>query len=49
MATLKEDIKKQSEWTRIAFKSDGYELDYTIHSFIEIDKFFQNNLKNGKP
>lgn len=39
MATLLEDIKTQSEWIVKAFKSDSLNLDYTIHSFIEIDKF----------
>ena len=49
MATLKEDIKKQSEWTVMAFKTDGYKLDYSIHSLIEVDKFLQKNLTNGRP
>jgi len=49
MTTLKEDIKKQSEWIVKAFESDGYQLDYSIQSFIEIDNFLQKNLTNGKP
>lgn len=49
MATLKEDIIKQSDWIIKAFESDGYKLDYSIHSFIEIDRFFEKNLINGKP
>ena len=49
MVTLKEDIEKQSDWLVKAFESEGYKLDYTIHSFIDIDKFFLKSLKNGKP
>lgn len=47
MVTLKEDIAKQSDWLVKTFESEGYKLDYTIHSFIDIDKFFLKNLKNG--
>lgn len=49
MVKLKEDISKQADWVVMVFGSDGYKLDYTIHSFIEIDRFFLKNLKNGKP
>jgi hypothetical protein len=49
MGTLKEDLKKQSTWIVNAFAADEYKLDYTIHSFMEIDKFFQDNMKNGRP
>ncbi|WP_202704382.1 hypothetical protein [Flavobacterium sp. UGB4466] len=49
MATLKEDIIQQSDWVIKAFESDGYKLDYSIYSFIEIDRFFQKNLIDGKP
>jgi hypothetical protein len=49
MATLKQDIKKQSDWIIKAFQADGIKLDYSIKSFIEIDKFFEKHSKNGKP
>ena len=49
MNTLKEDIKTQSEWIVEAFKQDGYKLDYSINSFIEIDRFFEDNSLNGEP
>lgn len=49
MATLKEDIKTQSEWIIKAFKEDGYNLDSSMDSIIEIDKFFAKNMKNGAP
>ena len=41
----KEDIKKQSEWIIKAFKEDGFNLDGTIESIIEVDRFFTKNLK----
>jgi hypothetical protein len=49
MGKLLDDIKSQSEWIVEAFASDGYKLDYTIHSFIQIDLFFKHNMKDGKP
>jgi len=49
MATLLEDIKKYSSWTIEIFKSDGFELDYSMNSLIEIDKFIQKHTKNGQP
>jgi len=49
MATLLEDIKKQSQWTVRAFQSDGMELDYSISSFLEIDRFIQKHTKDGQP
>lgn len=48
MATLLEDIKIQSEWLIEAFAADNLKLDYTIHSLIEVDKFFNRNTRNGK-
>lgn len=49
MATLLEDIKKQAEWTVEAFKVDGYKLDFSINSLIEIDRFFEMNMIDEKP
>ncbi len=49
MATLLEDIRSQSEWIIRAFAADGFKLDYTIDSIIEIDRFFSKNMKNGQP
>lgn len=49
MATLKEDIKTQSEWLIKAFKADGFTLDGSIASIIEVDRFFTQNMKDGKP
>ena len=49
MATLREDIKTQSDWIVKAFGADGFKLDYTIDSIIEVDRFFTVNMKNGQP
>ena len=49
MGTLKEDIKSQSDWIVKAFAEDGFKLDYTIDSIIEVDRFFTKNMKNGQP
>ncbi len=49
MGTLKEDIKGQSDWIVKAFAADGFQLDYTIDSIIEVDRFFSKNMANGKP
>ncbi|SDT64763.1 hypothetical protein SAMN05216490_4575 [Mucilaginibacter mallensis] len=48
MGNLKEDINTNSEWIVKAFKSIKLDLDYTITSFIEIDKYFIINTKKGK-
>jgi len=47
--TLKEDIKKQSDWIVKAFEVDGYMLDFSISSLMEIDVFFEKNLIDGRP
>jgi hypothetical protein len=49
MGTLKEDIKFQSDWITKAFAEDGFTLDYSIDSIIEVDRFFTKNMKNGQP
>lgn len=49
MTTLKEDIQTQSKWAVQALRADGYKLDYTIDSIIEVDRFFAQNIHNGKP
>jgi hypothetical protein len=49
MGTLKEDIKKQTVWIVNKLNSDGYNLDYSMHSLLDLDKFLQNNTRNGNP
>jgi hypothetical protein len=48
MGTLKEDINEQADWIVKAFAEDNLQLDYSISSFIEIDKFFIKNTVGGK-
>src|SRR5688572_28245116 len=48
MGTLKEDIKTGADWMVKAFKDDKIMLDYTIESFIELDKFFIQHSKDGQ-
>lgn len=49
MGSVREDIKSLSDWIATAFKADGYNLDYSIKSTMEIDRFFQKHAKDGKP
>ena len=49
MATLLEDIKIADSWIIEAMESSGYSLNSTITSFKEIDRFFDDNTKKGKP
>jgi hypothetical protein len=49
MGTLKEDIKAQSDWIVKAFAADGFKLDHTIDSIVEVDRFFVRNMEKGKP
>lgn len=48
MGTLKEDIQSQANWIIQAFAADGYTLDYSIKSTMELDKFFFQNMVNGQ-
>jgi hypothetical protein len=48
MATLLEDINTYSDWIIQAFAADQLKLDHSIQSFIEIDKFFNKHVKDGK-
>ncbi|MGN6440174.1 MAG: hypothetical protein ACTHMM_26840 [Agriterribacter sp.] len=48
MATLQQDIKTQSDWIIKAFAADKLKLDYTIKSFMEIDRFFYKHAENGQ-
>jgi hypothetical protein len=48
MATLKEDLQKYSEMIVSGFAEDRMNLDYSIRSLIDIDRFFNENSINGK-
>lgn len=49
MGTILEDIPPSAEWIIKAFASENYRLDYTLDSFIEIDRFFNYHYPNGQP
>ncbi|MEN2402478.1 hypothetical protein GKZ90_0021995 [Flavobacterium sp. MC2016-06] len=49
MPTLKEAIQTQSEWTKKVLKKDGFNIDGTISSLIDVDRFLTENLENGEP
>ena len=49
MANLAEDINEYAIWVVNAFREDNYNLDYSIDSLIEVDRFFQNNMIGNKP
>jgi len=49
MPELIEDIKIASDWLVKVFAEENLKLDYTIHSFFEIDKFFTQNMSKGNP
>lgn len=46
--TLAADIKTQSEWVRNVFHKEGFKLDYSLTSFIEIDRFITKYSKGGE-
>lgn len=48
MATLRQDIKKQSKWIVKAFGADLLRLDHSIESFKQIDHFFNIHTKDGQ-
>ena len=45
--TLKEDIPKAEKWLVEAMASSGYQLDGTIDSFKELDRFFEEQHRPG--
>ena len=49
MASLLNDIKAQAGWAVKAFGADGYKLDYSFTSLMEVDRFMLANSKNGSP
>jgi hypothetical protein len=49
MGTLKDDIKKQSEWIAAGLNLEGYKLDFTIPGIMEVDRFFAANMIQDKP
>jgi hypothetical protein len=49
MGTLGEDIAAAAEWIAKALASSGYTADFSIDSLREIDRFFDEHSRSGKP
>lgn len=47
--SLKEDIVKGYDWIALALRSSGYLADFSLASFKEIDRFFEEHSENGNP
>ena len=45
--TLLEDIPKAADWLKTAMASSGYQLDGTLESFRELDRFFEEQQRPG--
>lgn len=46
---LQEDIKKAYEWIAMALSSSGYNnVDFSLESLKEIDRFFDDHTENGQ-
>jgi hypothetical protein len=48
MASLKEDIPVYANRIAAALISDGYKIDFSIHSLLQLDQFFELHSKDGK-
>jgi hypothetical protein len=44
-----DDARTASELVALALNKSGYNADFSIESLKEIDRFFDDNSKNGKP
>lgn len=44
---LAEDIKISSEWVKKNLNLSGYKVDYDLESMKEVDRFFDEQTKNG--
>jgi len=47
MKPIQEDIKTSADWIAKALSSSGYNADFSANSLWEIDRFFDENSKNG--
>jgi hypothetical protein len=47
MSTLREDIVASADWISRALLSSGYTVDFGPQSLWEIDRFFDENIRNG--
>lgn len=48
-SSLRNDIDKAYVWICSALESSGYQIDETIESLKEIDRFFKDQVYNGVP
>jgi hypothetical protein len=49
MATLREDLDAAAQWISEALQSAGYAADFSLKSLQEIDRFFGDHSRDGKP
>jgi hypothetical protein len=49
MASLVEDAGAAAEWIATALSSSGYQADFSPPSLWEVDRFFDEHTKRGKP
>ena len=49
MASIVEDVQTSADWISKALTTSGYLADFSPDSLIEVDRFFAEHSKNGKP
>jgi hypothetical protein len=49
MGTLVEDAVEMAEWISAALRSSGYAADFRPASLRELDRFFDENTRHGRP
>ena len=49
MTSILEDVQTSAEWISKALGSSGYQADFSPDSLIEIDRFFAEHCRDGKP
>jgi hypothetical protein len=49
MGAIIEDVRESAEWIAGALISSGYLADFSPESLFEIDRFFEENSKDGNP
>ena len=49
MGTIVEDVLESAKWVAEALTGSGYKADFSPSSLWEIDRFFDENSKQGRP
>ena len=49
MPTVIQDLEVAADWIAKALNSVGYKADFSPNSLVEIDRFFSEQSRNGKP